>query len=551
MKAVLAVASLALIACQGPRQWAEPIDGGSTGATEGRDMSAGLPDMASGGAAGEAGSSMDGSTAGDVPPPPPPAANQRRLTVLVTGPGEILVDEQPLPCPGTCVVDRPPGTPVTVATRPGKTAAGPISMFLGWSGACTGKGGCVVTLDDHKMVKATFHRFLAWEETVTRTGTTPPLRLSPVGQDLYVSGECYGTCTVTDRSFTSAGSFDGIVMRYAADGRALWAKAVAGPAGDYAGLVVPGAAPTELRLSAWVGGTAAGSFGMQTIGAGGQHLFLNPAGDVLRFLPTQADSPYSPIQGPFEPSRYQGGFTVLDINDNRNNLQLFDEMGRMLWSKSIEGAANWLSARVCDSSGSVVALIPFVSTVTVAGATFDQASGNTLLVKASRQGEFVWATAFKVRWTTTSPRPTVFCDPAGDVYVTATFTDELKFGDRSARTMDADTDVAVVKVRGVTPQVLWLTTFGSKYEDASGAWGVESSGKVLITARFVGDVTIAGEIFPETVPPAGVLIRIDPATGTALSAFRHERDIRVLLPHPTAGAYFAGISGFGQLVSPP
>jgi hypothetical protein len=204
-------------------------------------------------------------------------------------------------------------------------------------------------------------------------------------------------------------------------------------------------------------------------------------------------------------------------------------------------------------TGSVVALAPFSQTVTVAGANFDLNSGNLLLVKVSRAGEFVWAAPFKLSWTTTSPWPTVFCDGAGDIYVTGTFKDEVRFGDRTARPgmAEGDTNVAVAKIRGVTPQVLWLTTFGSKYEDTSGAWGVDASGKLLITARFVGDVTIAGEMFPESVPPAGVLIRIDPATGNALSAFRHERDIRLLVPHPTAGAYFAGVRGFGQVLSPP
>jgi hypothetical protein len=541
--------------CKGPRQWADPGDGSTASGTDGRDVSGNRAELASGGAVVEGGTPTDASSAGEAaPPPPPPAANQRRLTVMLTGPGEILVDEQPLPCPATCVVDRPSGTPVTVATRPGKTAAGPISMFIGWSGACTGKGGCVVTLDDNKTLNASFHRFVAWEEPIVAADRARlRLGLNPLGRDLYVSGEFSGTINIAGRSFTSAGaSSDGIVMRYAEDGRAIWSKILSGPGPEYAALVVPGLGPAELRLAAWVWGSA-GAFGMQAVAGGALHLFLNRDGDLLRFVATQAESPYSASQEPYDFSPSGNRFIHMDFDgaDGSTRLQLIDESGRVLWSKPDETVGRWFAARVCDSAGSVVALRGLGDMVTIAGATFDRSSGDTLLVKVSAQGEYLWATALTVDWTATVPQPSVFCDQAGDVYVTATFKDEFKIGDRSARAMDGDTNVAVAKVRGVTPQALWLTTFGSKYEDSVSAWAVEVAGKVLIAAKFVGDVTIAGETFPESYPAASILIRIDAATGSAMSALRTERDIGTMVTHPSAGAYFAGSTGLGQLVPRP
>ena len=141
----------------------------------------------------------------------------------------------------------------------------------------------------------------------------------------------------------------------------------------------------------------------------------------------------------------------------------------------------------------------------------------------------------------------MFCDQSGDVYVTAGFKGELKVGDRSVRAMEDLSDVAVFKVKGATPQLQWLSTFGGKYEDASGPWAVEPGGKLLIGATFVGDITIAGEPLPQ----GQALVRIDPATGAAIAAFSSHRAITAMAPHPTAGAYFLGNDRLGQVVPPP
>src|SRR5688500_8013006 len=101
------LAAIVALACRGPRQWADPLDGSSSGGTDGRDTSGDRVDTGNATAGADGGTLTDGSSAGETAPPPP-AANLRRLTVMLMGPGEIVVDEQPVPCPGTCVVDRPP-----------------------------------------------------------------------------------------------------------------------------------------------------------------------------------------------------------------------------------------------------------------------------------------------------------------------------------------------------------------------------------------------------------------------------------------------------------
>lgn len=113
---------------------------------------------------GHPGPMRDSGGALDNPARPLPA--MARLTLTVTGPGDILVDEKVFPCLGMCAIERPGGTPITLAARPTRVGTRPLASFLGWTGACVGKAGCVVTLDADKDVSAKFHRFLAWEELV-------------------------------------------------------------------------------------------------------------------------------------------------------------------------------------------------------------------------------------------------------------------------------------------------------------------------------------------------------------------------------------------------
>ncbi len=68
-----------------------------------------------------------------------------------TGKGSFVSAPAGISCAGACSAAYSSGTAVTVTATP---AAG--STFDGWSGACTGKGSCTVTMDEDRNVTATF-----------------------------------------------------------------------------------------------------------------------------------------------------------------------------------------------------------------------------------------------------------------------------------------------------------------------------------------------------------------------------------------------------------
>src|SRR6202008_4937849 len=70
------------------------------------------------------------------------------------------------------------GETVTLTTTPNGQ-----SSFVGWSGACTGTGACVVTMDSARSVTASF-ALLTYQLSVAKVGTgTGNVASSPVGID--------------------------------------------------------------------------------------------------------------------------------------------------------------------------------------------------------------------------------------------------------------------------------------------------------------------------------------------------------------------------------
>ncbi len=101
-----------------------------------------------------------------------------------TGTGTVTSTPSGINCTQTCTADFASGTQVTLAETP---ASG--STFTGWSGACSGTGSCVVTMNSAETVTATF-ALSTFPLTVTPAGTGSGTVTSvPTGIN------CPGTCS--------------------------------------------------------------------------------------------------------------------------------------------------------------------------------------------------------------------------------------------------------------------------------------------------------------------------------------------------------------------
>lgn len=118
---------------------------------------------------------------------------QHAVTVAITGNGLGDVTSSPpgISCPGSCSATVNHGTTVTLDATP---QAG--STFVGWSGACSGTGPCVLTVTGDVAVTAAFA--LDQSLVVTKAGNGAGTVISsPAGID------CGTTCTATYPPSTS------------------------------------------------------------------------------------------------------------------------------------------------------------------------------------------------------------------------------------------------------------------------------------------------------------------------------------------------------------
>jgi uncharacterized repeat protein (TIGR01451 family) len=120
----------------------------------------------SGDCTGSAGCSVTLSAARSVTATFTASAAQRVLTVTVRGSGVGTVTSSAggIACPGDCSQSYPINTVATLAANP--TAGATVA----WSGACSGSGACVVTLDAARSVTVTFAR--AFTDPTLTAGVT-------------------------------------------------------------------------------------------------------------------------------------------------------------------------------------------------------------------------------------------------------------------------------------------------------------------------------------------------------------------------------------------
>jgi hypothetical protein len=90
---------------------------------------------------------------------------QYSLSVAIAGAGAGSVTGSGIACPGDCSESFDHGTVVTLAA-----VADAVSVFSGWSGACSGTGACVVTMTSAQSVTATFIPRPTYPLSVTLTG---------------------------------------------------------------------------------------------------------------------------------------------------------------------------------------------------------------------------------------------------------------------------------------------------------------------------------------------------------------------------------------------
>ena len=102
------------------------------------------------------------------------------LNVSVSGNGTVTSSPSGVSCPSVCTMNYASGTPVTLTATPTGGAT-----FSGWGGACSGNGGCLVTMNSLESVTAIFSASApspsarTWVSATLGSDANPCTRMSP------------------------------------------------------------------------------------------------------------------------------------------------------------------------------------------------------------------------------------------------------------------------------------------------------------------------------------------------------------------------------------
>jgi hypothetical protein len=93
-----------------------------------------------------------------------------------SGGGTVARESGEIDCGTSCAASFSEGTVLTLTATPDAS-----STFAGWSGACSGTGECVVTMDSAKSVTATFAKITFPLTTTKNGGGTGTITSTPAG----------------------------------------------------------------------------------------------------------------------------------------------------------------------------------------------------------------------------------------------------------------------------------------------------------------------------------------------------------------------------------
>jgi len=376
------------------------------------------------------------------------------LTVSLGGNGTGTVTSDPpgIDCAsGQCSAAFPAGTDVMLTATPSG------SVFLGWAEACTGSGGCTVSLTQDAEVGALFGvpGESLWFDQIGNTLGDKVLSVAVDGSgDVLIAGFFSGTMDVAGQSLTSDTSQDLYVAKLdGSTGLATWAVHFA---------------PTS--------------------GIGADDLAVDSAGNVL-------------VIGNFGGSVNFGGGTLTATSADVYVLKLSGVNGSYIWAQRFGGAGIEFGYTIAvDHADNVVfggaykcASLPCTSqpTINLGGSTFTNAGQEDLIVAkiSGSNGAHVWSKALGAggRDITHS----IGVDSDNNVVVTGEFSLTVNFGG-AAKVSAGNVDIFIAKYAAADGAHLYSERYGSTSSDIGIDLAVGPANQTFLLGSFGGTVNFGG-----------------------------------------------------------
>jgi hypothetical protein len=407
---------------------------------------------------------------GPGPPPPPPVP---RLTVMVTGngAGQVTGADGRIACPPSCSVAVDRGTTVVLTARTNSAR----DVFLGWSGACSGRGtSCSVSLDGDKQVGAQFDARVAnvWFHEGGRVGS-----IARNGEQVYALMEVERNI-VYDGMMAAADRRDLVLARFdLGTGARAWVR--------------------RWRSVSRNNQSVAEGLGGVVVGDGGRLVVTGPLEFPVQFGTVALQPPVDTFRNGFvlEASADTGtelaGRTPLAggsarRRDGRIALTSTSAVWRYstLTGSAPLGDGAWgfyyVSDVDIDAQGALLIGGNFRDQLTFGAAslTAPPTEGPGFVAKIGPDNRPVWSRALR---STGAGVASLAVDARGDVLAVFFFKGSVSIGGQTL-TSRGDDDVGVMKLSGATGEPLWVRSFGGPEPDYPQHVAVGMDGSIYVTA---------------------------------------------------------------------
>ena len=367
---------------------------------------------------------------------------------------------------------------------------------------------------------------IRWSRLWTRSVSaelTPTATVANTDGSVVVAGYFFGTVDIGGVPLTSAGGYDVFLVKYASDGRLLWAHRV-GAGGSEVPNAAAVAADGSLLLAGYLQGSASlGGIAFATVGgsrdvflakysSNGTHVWSKSFGgsstDVA--LGVGVDGVGNPwITGSFQGSVDFGDGSLVSAGSTDAFVAGFYADGRIFnsWREGATGRDEGRGIGV-DGAGNVVVAQSFEGSVSFGGqALTSRGYVDFALLQYAPTGA--------VRWTRQAGGSNndmlndLAVNSAGEIAVTGTFISWIDLGGTSLYG-NGSIDVFIAKY-AADGSLLWSKPGGVEYDDYGAAVALEYGGEVLATGHFYRSVDFGGNpMTTELGSTDGYLVRFAP-----------------------------------------
>jgi hypothetical protein len=351
-----------------------------------------------------------------------------------------------------------------------------------------------------------------------------------VGTHLYVVGSVTGSGRLGTTNLLSAGGNDAFVAKLDANRVPIWSKTIGGATQDHGMSVAVDASGNVFVAGCFDGATSNLGSGNLT-SAGGYDGFVvkyNSSGtfqwskaiggtstDIPRSIKVDGNGAVV-VAGDFSVTTTNLINNIASAGSNDGFVVKWNSAGLEQWARAIGGSSYDYAQSLCiDSTNAVVVAGRLGGTTTNLAANISvQGGGDGFVTKWDSNGLLQWAN--RIGGTGFDSVASVAADSSGNIYVAGSFEGSTSSFTTNINSAGA-TDGLIAKLNS-SGVAQWAKPIGGVLDDSAGSVLIHSDGNLYVTGSFSGTTKNLGSEISSAGNADGFLLRLSTLNGSVLNA---------------------------------